>query len=224
MKIHQSIERREFLRAASGAVGLTAGLQNLFAAAPVASGHAKAEKVLAAMEAKGVQFLSVPPKDGQFLKLLIKATQAKRVLEVGTSQGYSTIWISLGLEETGGKMQTIEIKPDRVEMAKKNVADAGLSDRVTFNLGDAHEIVPKLDGPFDFVFLDADKDGQMDYFKKVYPNKLTRGGILAVHNAIKLRSPMEDYLEMIGQHPDFDSVILSLTMEDGFSISYRHRV
>jgi len=84
--------------------------------------------------------------------------------------------------------------------------------------------VDKLEGPFDFVFMDADKEGQMDYFKKLHPKKLVPGGILLAHNVIQQASSMRDYLEMIRQHPDFDTVTLSLTMDDGFCVSYRHRI
>jgi predicted O-methyltransferase YrrM len=84
--------------------------------------------------------------------------------------------------------------------------------------------VSKLDGPFDFVFLDADKEGQLDYFNKLYPKKLVAGGILMVHNAIQQADSMRSYLDMILKHRDFDTVILSVTMDDGFCLSYRHRV
>lgn len=226
-------KRREFLKTSSAAVALLATVQGLDARRGLAAERASAgdpgqkpglEKLLAELDAKGRQFLSVPKKDGQFLNLLVKASRAKNVLEVGTSHGYSAIWISLALEETGGRMTTIEILPERVELAKKHVSQAELSHRVTFKEGDAHKIVPTLEGPFDFVFLDADKEGQLDYFKKIYPKKLLPGAIIAVHNAVRLASSMKDYLDMIATHPDFDSVILSLTMEDGFSVSYRHRV
>jgi len=145
------------------------------------------------------------------------------VLEVGTSQGYSVLWISLGLEETGGKITTIDIALEKVKLAKANIARAGLSHRVTFLQGDAHQLLPTLEGPFDFVFLDADKEGQPDYFKKLHPKKLAAGGIIAVHNAIRMRESMKDYLDMIATHPDFDSVVLPLTMDAGFSGSYRKR-
>jgi caffeoyl-CoA O-methyltransferase len=182
------------------------------------------DKLMSEMEAKGGRMLSVPRKDGQFLSLLVKASRARSILEVGTSQGYSAIWMCLGLQETGGKMTTIDIDPAKVRIARENVTRAGFSDLVRFMEGNAHAIVPTLEGPFDFVFLDADKDGQMNYFKELYPAKLAPGGIIAVHNAIHSRSAMRDYLDMISQHPDFDSVMLSVTMDDGFSVSYRKRV
>ena len=165
----------------------------------------------------------MPRKDGEFLHFLVKATQARNVLEVGTSHGYSAIWMGLALEETGGRLTTIEIDPTRHDLARKHVIEAGLSQRVALIKGDAHTEVPKLDGPFDFVFLDADKDGQVDYFHKLFPGKLAPGGVLAVHNAIRQAGSMRDYLELIRKHPDFDTVTVSATMDDGFCLSYRHR-
>jgi predicted O-methyltransferase YrrM len=176
------------------------------------------------MDDSGYQFWSVPRKDGEFLHLLVKATCSRNILEIGTSHGFSAIWIGLGLEETGGKLITIEIDRKRFDLARRHINEAGLSHRITCIRGDAHVEVGKLEGPFDFVFMDADKEGQMDYFKKVYPNKLVPGGILLAHNAIQQANPMRDYLEMIRKHPDFDTVTLSLTMDDGFCVSYRHRI
>jgi len=192
-------------------------------ARPVKRDPAQLKRLLDEMDAKGYQFWSVPRKDGEFLHLLVKAIRATNVLEVGTSHGFSAIWMGLALEETGGRLTTIEIDPERYNLARRNVGEAGLSQRVTLIRGDAHVEVPKLERPFDFVFLDADKEGQMDYFKKLYPKKLIPGGILAVHNAIQQASSMKDYLEMIRKHPDFDTVTLSVTMDDGFCLSYRHR-
>ena len=124
---------------------------------------------------------------------------------------------------TGGRLTSIEIDAVRHDLARRHVSEAGLSQRVTLIKGDAHVEVTKLDGPFDFVFLDADKEGQVDYFNKLYPKKLGPGGILAAHNAIQQANSMKDYLDMIRKHPDFDTVTLSTTMEDGFCLSYRHR-
>lgn len=226
MRRYHHLERRTFLTATAGALGALA-----FGSRMVNSAGAQASKRDAAalqalmneMDAKGRQFLSVPKKDGQYLNLMVKSSEAKNILEIGTSHGYSAIWMGLALEETGGKLTTIEIDPERVKLAKEHVAKAQLSDRVTFKQGDAHQIVTTLEGPFDFVFLDADKEGQMDYFKKLFPKKLAPGALLVVHNAIRAANSMKDYLEMISNHPEFDSVVLSVTMEDGFSVSYRKR-
>jgi predicted O-methyltransferase YrrM len=180
-------------------------------------------KILDGMESQIGRYWSTPRTDAQFLNLLVKAVRAVNVLEVGTSQGYSAIWMGLALEETGGRLTTIEIDTGRHKLARKNVQDAGLPGQVTLIRGDAHREIAGLKGPFDFVFLDADKDGQMDYFKKLYPEKITPGVIIAVHNAISAAGDLKDYTDMIRRHPDFDTVIVSTTLHDGICLSYRHR-
>ena len=190
---------------------------------PSARNPAQLKRLLDEMDERGSQAWSVPRKDGEFLHLMIKAARAKSVLELGTSQGFSAIWMGLALEETGGRLTTIEIDADRHNEARRNVERAGLSQRITLVKGDAHKEVTKLEGPFDFVFMDADKEGQVDYFKKLYPKKLPPGSMIAVHNAIRQAHAMSDYLGMIRKHPDFDSVTVSATMDDGFCLSYRHR-
>ncbi|OGB93954.1 MAG: hypothetical protein A2Z31_06535 [candidate division NC10 bacterium RBG_16_65_8] len=142
---------------------------------------------------------------------------------MGTSHGYSAIWLGLALEETGGRLTTIEIDRARHDLARRNVAQAGLAQRVTLVQGDAHAAIPTLDGPFDFVFLDADKEGQVDYFHKLYPRKLAPGGLIAVHNAIRQAGAMREYLDLVRNHSDFDTVTISATLDDGFCLSYRRR-
>ncbi len=191
---------------------------------PKARSPLQLKQLLDEMEEKGPESWSVPRKDGEFLHLMVKAMRAGSVLELGTSQGFSAIWIGLALEETGGRLITIEIDAERHNVAHRNVERAGLSQRISLIKGDAHREVARLEGPFDFVFMDADKEGQVDYFKKLYPKKLLPGGMIAVHNAIRQAYAMNDYLGMISKHPDFDSVTVSATMDDGFCLSYRHRV
>lgn len=180
------------------------------------------EKLLAELEAKRGTYTNVPRKDGEFLNLLVKLVGAKNALEIGTSNGYSAIWITLGLEKTGGKLTTIEIDPQRVQEAKENLGKVGLASRVTFLEGDAHKVSRTLEGPFDFIFLDADKGNEMDYFNKLF-SKLQPGGVFVLHNAIRFKEQMRPYLEHVSKHPQLDTVILSLTMEDGFSLSYKKR-
>lgn len=232
MGTKEQFSRRGFLKTTSVVLSFFAEatpVQSFIAGAveggppPVKRDPAQLKRLLEEMEAKGYQYWSVPRKDGEFLHLLVKATRARNVLELGTSHGFSAIWMGLGLEETGGRLTTIEIDRERYDLARKHVSEAGLSQRVTCIQGDAHMEVAKLEGPFDFVFMDADKEGQMDYFKKLFPKKLIPGGILSVHNAIRQANSMKDYLEMIRKHPGFDTVFLSVTMDDGFCLSYRHR-
>jgi caffeoyl-CoA O-methyltransferase len=227
------MRRREFFKVTGGALGLCAVATHLplttdspkgNEARPVKRELAQLKRLLDQMDRRGYHYWSVPRKDGEFLHLLVKATRARNVLEVGTSQGHSTIWMGLGLEETGGQLTTIEIDKERYTLAQKHISEAGLSQRVTSIRGDAHVEVPRLEGPFDFVFMDADKEGQPDYFNKLYPKKLVPGGIFVVHNAIRQADSMKDYLDTIRKHPDFDTVTLSVTMDDGFCLSYRHRV
>ena len=232
MKNRPRLTRRELLEASGGAFGLyalsthvptsSAG-EKKEEAEPPKRDPARLKRLLEEMDSKGHQFWSVPRKDAEFLHLLVKATRARRVLEVGTSQGYSAIWIGLALEETGGRLNTIESDRERAELARKNLEEAGLSPVVNVIRGDAHVEVAKLGGPFDFVFLDADKEGQVDYFRKLYPKKLIPGAVLLAHNAIRQASSMKDYLDMMQKQEDFDTVTLSLTMDDGFCLSYRHR-
>jgi predicted O-methyltransferase YrrM len=232
MKTRPPFSRREFFKTTGGTLSFFAMatyVPSAMAGAMESGPHrvnrnpTELRRLLDEMDARGYQFWSVPRKDGEFLHLLVKATRARNVLELGTSHGFSAIWMGLGLEETGGRLTTIEIEKDRHELARRHLTDAGLSQRVTLIKGDAHVEVARLAGPFDFVFMDADKEGQMDYFNKLYPKKLAPGGILAVHNAIRQASSMKDYLDMIRKHPDFDTVIVSATMDDGFCLSYRHR-
>jgi predicted O-methyltransferase YrrM len=232
MTVRKQPGRRQFLKNAGEALSLFVVASHLRSTAanaaegsprPVKRDPAQLRRLLNEMDAKGSQFWSVPRKDGEFLHLLVKATRAGNVLEVGTSHGYSAIWMGLGLEETGGRLTTIEIDAARHDLARRHVSEASLSQRVTLIKGDAHDEVAKLGGPFDFVFLDADKEGQLDYFNKLYPRKLTPGGVLTVHNAIQQAGSMKDYLDMIRKHPDFDTVIVSATMSDGMCLSYRHR-
>lgn len=125
--------------------------------------------------------LNVPDVDGQLLHDLIVKHRYTRALEIGTSTGHSGIWIAWALSKTGGRLVTVELDEQRHREALKNFEAAGLSSWVDARLGNAHEIVPALPGPFDFVFSDADKDWYPNYFKAVWP-KLTASGCYTTHN------------------------------------------
>jgi len=222
------LPRRDFFKITAGALGIWISADRVSSSIAQTKEETwpkkiskEVQRLLKEMEAQSSRYWSVPKKDGQFLNFFIRAMKAKQVLEVGTSQGYSAIWMGLALKETGGHLTTIEIGKSRYELAKKYVNQAGLSTHITLINGDAHQEIIKLRGPFDFVFLDADKEGQVDYFQKLYPHKILPGGVIAVHNAIRYAKSMADYLGLVRHHPNFDSIIVSATLEDGFSLSYR---
>ncbi len=225
MQRKRTVRRRDFLAAGGGVLSLVASPQRSLATdhapAPPTRNPADLRRLLEQMEAQGPRYWSVPRKDGEFLHFLVKATRARNVLEIGTSHGYSAIWMGLALEETGGRLTTIEIDQARHDLAHKHVRDASLSHRVTLIRGDAHVELTKVEGPFDVVFLDADKEGQVDYFHKLYPRKLAPGGVLSAHNAIRQAAAMRDYLDLVEKHPDFATVTVSATMDDGFCLSCR---
>ena len=124
---------------------------------------------------------SVPYADGKVLHDIIVKNNYKRALEIGTSTGHSATWIAWALSKTGGKLITIEIDERRHKEALANFEEAGLSDYIDARLADAHILVEELEGPFDFVFSDADKDWFINYFKAIAP-KLTVGGCYVTHN------------------------------------------
>jgi caffeoyl-CoA O-methyltransferase len=125
--------------------------------------------------------LNVPESDGRVLHDLILKHKFTRALEIGTSTGHSGIWIAWALAKTGGTLTTVEIDPGRHRTALANFKEAGLAAYIDARLGDAHEIVPALPGPFDFVFSDADKNWYKNYLVAVWP-KVRAGGCFTAHN------------------------------------------
>jgi len=174
----------------------------------LAAGRSDAEKrilsVLDEMRAGGRTYLSVPPEDGRALRVLTEAAGAKTVVEIGTSTGYSGLWLCLALQGTGGRLTTFEIDPARAAAARRNFQQAGVDALVSVVEGDAHEKVATLKGPIDVVFIDADKEGYVDYLRKLLP--LVRpGGLLMAHNVGM--SGVTEYLKEVTANPDLETII-----------------
>jgi predicted O-methyltransferase YrrM len=125
--------------------------------------------------------MNVPEIDGKILYDWILKNNCRKALEIGTSTGRSGIWIAWALSKTGGKLITIEIDESRYRTALGNFKDSGLSGYIDARLADAHQLVPELKGPFDFVFCDADKEWYKNYFTAVSA-KLSVGGSFTAHN------------------------------------------
>jgi predicted O-methyltransferase YrrM len=166
---------------------------------------------------------NVPAVDGQTLHDIIIKNKYTRALEIGTSTGHSGIWIAWALSKTGGKLITIEINERRHREALENFEAVGLSDYIDARLGDAHEIVPALEGPFDFVFSDADKGWYKNYLDAVLP-KLEIGGCYTTHNVSMGRGRRggrgsRGYMEYLLSLPNLETTVDN--RGGGLSISYK---
>jgi predicted O-methyltransferase YrrM len=199
-------------------LGVTCGLVMLLCAAGAAQGP-DLDKILADIRAKDKGQLAVSEEDGRFLRLLIASSGRKRALEIGGASGYSAIWMAQGLRATGGRLVTIEYDPVRAKELAANIKRAGMTDVVQVVAGDAFAEIPKLQGTFDFVFLDAWKRDYRKFLDLVYP-RLDKGGLFTAHNVVNKRSEMGDFLDAIEKNPSLWTAIVAPSGE-GISLSYK---
>jgi predicted O-methyltransferase YrrM len=178
-------------------------------------------KILSSIRAADKGQLAVSEEDGRFLRVLVGATNARSVLEIGAASGYSAIWIGMGLRQTGGRLTTIEYDPVRAKEAAANIQRAGLSDIVKVVPGDAFKEIPKVTGNFDLVFLDAWKPDYKKFFDMVFP-RVSPGGLFLAHNVINKKNEMLDFLSAIEKNPMAFNTTVSPGHE-GISITYRKR-
>ena len=167
--------------------------------------------------------MNVPSSDGKLLYDLIIQGSYKSALEIGTSTGHSGIYIAWALSKTGGRLITIDIDESRHKEAVKNFKEAGLSEYIDARLADAHGLVKELEGPFDFVFSDADKGWYKNYFMDVDP-KLKVGGCYTTHNIRDgsgggRRGQNLDYLEYVRSLENYETTLNS--SGGGVLISYK---
>ena len=144
------------------------------------------------------------------LRLLAEASGARTVVELGTSNGYSGLWFSLALSKTGGHLTTFDIDKGRFEMARNNFKKAGVDGIVTQVLGDAHKEVARLKDPIDLLFIDADKQGYLDYLTKTKLLPLVRpGGLIVAHN---MASPLPDpaFVKATTTNPKLETLFVNM--------------
>lgn len=163
--------------------------------------------------------MNVPESDGELLYSLVIKGNYKSALEIGTSSGYSGIYIAWALSKTGGKLITIDIDEGRHKQALQNFKEAGLSKYIDARLADAHTLVKELEGPFDFVFSDADKYWYKNYFMDVDP-RLKVGGCYASHNVSGRGSyNRSEYLDYVMSLENYES-----TLHPGSSMLISYKV
>lgn len=171
----------------------------------------------------GWRDMNVPEADGKKLYDLIIKGGYKNALEIGTSTGHSAIWMAWALSKTGGRLITIEIDEQRYREALANFKKAGLSGYIDARLANAHELVKKLEGPFDFVFSDADKEWYKNYFIDLDP-KIVKGGCFTAHNVSESRwgRGQRGTREFTGYITSLDTYKTTFFNEgSGLSISYK---
>ena len=172
------------------------------------------------------RMLTISNETGEFFNILLKAMKAKKILEVGMSVGFSTLWFADAILANNGKIVTIEENQDKITRAKKNFEEAGVSAQIEIQEGKALQILQKLatseseQQQFDFVFLDADKENNIEYFDLVLP--LVRvGGIIATDNILypeEFRPEMKKFTEYIKSKPNVQTITLDLGNGEEISI------
>jgi len=216
---------KTFLRLAVSAVILSSAV---FAAFPEVPGQ------VTAVDKTAKKFLeehrdqwrdeNVTASDGKFLYDFILKHGYTRALEIGTSTGHSGIWIAWALSKTGGKLITIEINEARHAKALANFLAAGLDGYIDARLADAHDLVPDLKGPFDFIFVDADKDWYENYFKMLLP-RLDIGGCFAAHNVLNLEfmHGVKEFLDYARSLPEVETTV-EKSSGSGISLSFKKKL
>ncbi|MBK5114758.1 MAG: O-methyltransferase [Candidatus Heimdallarchaeota archaeon] len=163
---------------------------------------------------------NITPDVGLFLNILVKSTKAINVLEIGTSNGYSSIWLGLATQENKGQLITLEVDPLKVKMAKENLEKAGLANTVKLIEGDAKQTLSILEKKFDFVFLDAEKEDYLEYFHLIFP-KLKVGGVIVADNVISHAEDLKEYINFVRANPNTQSVLVPIGRGEELTLKIR---
>jgi predicted O-methyltransferase YrrM len=164
------------------------------------------------------KMLNLEPASAQHLSILVRASGVTRALEIGTSSAYSTIWLAWSLAPAGGRIISIDRNPDKHTLARENLRRANLLDRVELRTGDATEIARQLAGPFDLVFLDADRRKFPEHMQVLLP-KLAPKVLLIADNVLSHPEEIAEYLKLVSSLPDFQHT--TVPVGKGLSIAYR---
>ncbi|MBZ0296899.1 MAG: class I SAM-dependent methyltransferase [Anaerolineae bacterium] len=164
------------------------------------------------------KMLNLDPATAHLISILIRSSQRRSLLEIGTSNGYSTIWLAWAAKANGGHVTSLDRDPDKHVLADANLKRAGLRDTVDLLNGDATERVKALEGPFDFVFFDADRTSAPAQLSLLQP-RLLPGALILADNALSHPDEIAPYLAAINVQPDFDHTIIPVGK--GLSLAYK---
>jgi predicted O-methyltransferase YrrM len=162
--------------------------------------------------------LNLEPASAQLVSILVRASGVTRAVEVGTSNAYSTIWLAWSLAPAGGRIISVDRNPDKHALARENLRRAGFLDVVELRTGDATEIVRELAGPFDLVFLDADRRKFPEIMEVLLP-KIAKRALVIADNVHSHPEEIAGYLKLISSLPDFQHT--TVPVGKGLSIAFR---
>ncbi len=181
--------------------------------------NANTYEILQNLENTAQEFWNVDRQSANFLNMLVKALNIQNALELGTSNGYSAIWIAQALKQTGGRLTTIEFWDKRLNVAVENFKACAVDTIITPKLGSACDILASMqDERFDFVFMDANKLEYIKYFELIHPI-LKPGGVILADNITSHSKKVEPYLNEILNHPQYQSELLKFP--DGILMSLK---
>ncbi|MDY6458058.1 class I SAM-dependent methyltransferase [Acinetobacter faecalis] len=156
------------------------------------------------------RYRNIEPESAELLNVLIRTQQSKRILEIGTSTGYSTLWLAHAAESTSAKITTLEIDAERSELAHQNAVDFSLDCFVEFLVSDAQDYLRQTTEKFDFILLDAERDAYCDYWNYLPQILKEKGGLLVVDNVVSHESEVNDFVKLVRENPKFSTTTLSV--------------
>ncbi|MEG1274011.1 MAG: class I SAM-dependent methyltransferase [Acinetobacter sp.] len=149
------------------------------------------------------RYRNIEPESGRFLSMLIRAQQSKSILEIGTSTGYSTLWLAEAARQTQAMITTLEVDAERVTQAKQYATEIDLADLINFKVIDAQVYLEAEQEIFDFILLDAERDAYVSYWPHLSRLLKAKGGLLVVDNVISHAAEVEEFIALIQQDPRF---------------------
>jgi len=156
------------------------------------------------------KMLNITPDTGAFLAILVRASRARSILEIGTSNGYSTIWLADAAEAQGASVVTVEALSAKADLARENFARAGLVGMIDIHRGAAADFLQRhANATYDFIFLDADRSQYPAWWPEL-ERVLVPGGLLVVDNAVSHGAEMATFLQLVAATPEFQSVVVPI--------------
>lgn len=170
-------------------------------------------------EGKETRWRIIPRDAAEFLSILARSVQAKKIVEIGTSVAYSTIWLAMVARSLGGKVTTFEIDPKKIDLAKLHLEKSGLSNFVEIINANPINNPEKIPDNIDFVFLDAEKEDYISHFRAVY-DKLKDGGVVVADNIVSHFRDLKGYIELVRNHENCSSAMIT-SIGRGYELTYK---